>query len=37
MSKAYFDRKKWEVMARQESFTSDYTPTMADEDDDYSL
>ncbi|KAB2625240.1 hypothetical protein D8674_016900 [Pyrus ussuriensis x Pyrus communis] len=37
MSKAYFNRKKGEIMARQELFTSDYTPTMADEDDAYGL
>ena len=37
MSKAYFDRKMGEIMARRELFTSDYTPTMADEDDDYIL
>ncbi|KAB2632053.1 hypothetical protein D8674_028300 [Pyrus ussuriensis x Pyrus communis] len=36
ISKTYFDRKKREIMA-QELFTSDYTPTMANEDDDYSL
>ncbi|KAM1609639.1 hypothetical protein ACFX1R_023125 [Malus domestica] len=37
MSKAYFDRKKREIMAQRELITSGYTPTMADEDDDYSL
>ncbi|KAM1142660.1 hypothetical protein ACFX2B_031270 [Malus domestica] len=37
MSKAYFDRKKREIMARRELFTSDYAPTMGDEDDDYGL
>ncbi|TQE01625.1 hypothetical protein C1H46_012764 [Malus baccata] len=37
MSKAYFDRKKRGIMAQKKLFTSDYTPTMTDEDDDYSL
>ncbi|XP_068317045.1 uncharacterized protein [Pyrus communis] len=37
MSKACFDRKKREIMAQQELFISNYTPTMVDEDDDYSL
>ncbi|KAB2595963.1 hypothetical protein D8674_031413 [Pyrus ussuriensis x Pyrus communis] len=37
MSKTYFDRKKRKIMTQWELFTSDYTPTMADEDDDYSL
>ncbi|TQD83386.1 hypothetical protein C1H46_031031 [Malus baccata] len=36
MSKTYFDRKKREIMARRELFTSDYNPTIAaDDDDDY--
>ncbi|KAM1537980.1 hypothetical protein PS1_002865 [Malus domestica] len=34
MNKAYFDRKKREIMVRRELFTSDYTPSMADDDDD---
>ncbi|KAB2624538.1 hypothetical protein D8674_016198 [Pyrus ussuriensis x Pyrus communis] len=35
MSKAYFDRKKKkEIMSRQQLFTFDYTPTMADDEDD---
>ncbi|TQE10486.1 hypothetical protein C1H46_003941 [Malus baccata] len=34
MSKAYFDRKKKEIMSRRQLFTSDYTPTMADDEDD---
>ncbi|KAB2636933.1 hypothetical protein D8674_027467 [Pyrus ussuriensis x Pyrus communis] len=34
MSKAYFDRKKWEIMIRRQLFTFDYTPTMADDEDD---
>ena len=34
MSKAYFDMKKKEIMARRQLFTSDYTPTMADDEDD---
>ncbi|KAB2607187.1 hypothetical protein D8674_006904 [Pyrus ussuriensis x Pyrus communis] len=37
MSKVYFDRKKREIMARRELFTSNYNPTMADDDDDYKL
>ncbi|KAB2600085.1 hypothetical protein D8674_010356 [Pyrus ussuriensis x Pyrus communis] len=37
MSKAYFDRKKRGIMTQRELSTSDYTPTMVDEDDDYSL
>ncbi|CAN6678981.1 unnamed protein product [Malus baccata var. baccata] len=32
--KAYFDRKKKEIMSRRQLFTSDYTPTMADDEDD---
>ncbi|KAM2000420.1 hypothetical protein ACFX16_007728 [Malus domestica] len=34
MSKAYFDRKKKEIMSRRQLFTSDYTPTIADDEDD---
>ncbi|KAB2600562.1 hypothetical protein D8674_042121 [Pyrus ussuriensis x Pyrus communis] len=39
MSKAYFDKKKKkkkkrEIMARRQLFTSDYTPTMANDEDD---
>ncbi|RXH88019.1 hypothetical protein DVH24_037664 [Malus domestica] len=34
MSKAYFDRKKREIMVQRELFISDYNPTMADDDDD---
>ncbi|TQD73006.1 hypothetical protein C1H46_041468, partial [Malus baccata] len=34
MSKTYFDRKKNEIMSRRQLFTSDYTPTMADDEDD---
>ncbi|XP_070666895.1 uncharacterized protein [Malus domestica] len=34
MSKAYFDRKKKEIMVRRQLFTSDYTPTMPDDEDD---
>ncbi|XP_050133099.1 uncharacterized protein LOC126609146 [Malus sylvestris] len=34
MSKAYFDRKKKEIMTRWQLFTSDYAPTMADDEDD---
>ncbi|KAB2610834.1 hypothetical protein D8674_018866 [Pyrus ussuriensis x Pyrus communis] len=35
MSKAYFDRKKKkEIMTRRQLFTSDYTPTMVDDEDD---
>ncbi|KAB2629010.1 hypothetical protein D8674_033805 [Pyrus ussuriensis x Pyrus communis] len=34
--KSYFDREKREIMAQRELCTSDYTPTMADDDDDYS-
>ena len=34
MSKAYFDRKKKEIMSRRQLFTSDYTPTMRDDEDD---
>ncbi|CAN6686751.1 unnamed protein product [Malus baccata var. baccata] len=34
MNKAYFDRKKKEIMARRQLFTSDYTPTMTDDEDD---
>ncbi|KAM1253103.1 hypothetical protein ACFX2J_041031 [Malus domestica] len=34
MSKAYFDRKKNEIMTRRQLFTSDYTPTMVDDEDD---
>ena len=34
MSKAYFDMKKKEIMARRQLFTSNYTPTMADDKDD---
>ncbi|KAB2608441.1 hypothetical protein D8674_011609 [Pyrus ussuriensis x Pyrus communis] len=34
MSKAHFDRKKKEIMSRRQLFTSDYTPTMADDEDD---
>ncbi|KAB2635170.1 hypothetical protein D8674_025704 [Pyrus ussuriensis x Pyrus communis] len=34
MSKAYFDRKKKEIMSRRQLFTSDYTHTMADDEDD---
>ncbi|KAB2595905.1 hypothetical protein D8674_031355 [Pyrus ussuriensis x Pyrus communis] len=37
MSKAYFDRKMREIMSLWELFTSNYIPTMADEDDDYSI
>ncbi|RXH94334.1 hypothetical protein DVH24_024018 [Malus domestica] len=32
MNKAYFDRKRREIMTRQQLFTSDYTPTMADDE-----
>ncbi|TQE01123.1 hypothetical protein C1H46_013262 [Malus baccata] len=32
MSKAYFDRKKKEIMSRQQLFVTDYTPTMADDE-----
>ncbi|KAB2595055.1 hypothetical protein D8674_030505 [Pyrus ussuriensis x Pyrus communis] len=34
MSKAYFDRKKKEIMSRRQLFTSDYTLTIADDEDD---
>ncbi|KAB2600307.1 hypothetical protein D8674_010578 [Pyrus ussuriensis x Pyrus communis] len=34
MSKTYFDRKKKEIMSRRQLFTSDYTPTVADDEDD---
>ena len=34
MSKAYFDRKKREIMHRRQLFNDDYTPTMADDEDD---
>ncbi|RXH93675.1 hypothetical protein DVH24_014251 [Malus domestica] len=33
-TKAYFDRKKKEIMSRRQLFTSDYTPTMVDDEDD---
>ena len=33
MSKAYFDMKKKEIIVRRQLFTSDYTPTMADDED----
>ncbi|CAN6694845.1 unnamed protein product [Malus baccata var. baccata] len=33
MSKAYFDREKKEIMTRRQLFTSDYTHTMADDED----
>ncbi|KAB2617992.1 hypothetical protein D8674_013861 [Pyrus ussuriensis x Pyrus communis] len=32
--KAYFDWKKRDIMTRQQLFTSDYTPTMVDDEDD---
>ncbi|KAM2527197.1 hypothetical protein EV2_025917 [Malus domestica] len=32
MSKAYFDRKKKDIMTRRQLFTSDYTPTMVDDE-----
>ncbi|KAM0970089.1 hypothetical protein EV1_017988 [Malus domestica] len=34
MSKVYFDRKKKDIMIRQQLFTSDYTITMVDDEDD---
>ena len=35
ISKAYFDRrKKKEIRTRRQLFTSDYTPTMTDDEDD---
>ncbi|KAM1836243.1 hypothetical protein ACFX14_018194 [Malus domestica] len=34
MSKAYFDRKKKDIMIRRQLFTSDYTTTMVDDEDD---
>ncbi|CAN6563863.1 unnamed protein product [Malus baccata var. baccata] len=34
MSKAYFDRKNKDIMTRRQLFTFDYTPTMADDEDD---
>nr|XP_028950329.1 uncharacterized protein LOC114821599 [Malus domestica] len=34
MSKAYFDKKKREIMARRQLFTFNYTPTMVDDEDD---
>ncbi|KAB2598599.1 hypothetical protein D8674_001519 [Pyrus ussuriensis x Pyrus communis] len=37
MSKAYLVREKREIMVLRKLFTSDYTPTMAHEDDDYRL
>ncbi|KAB2611030.1 hypothetical protein D8674_019062 [Pyrus ussuriensis x Pyrus communis] len=34
MSKAYFDRKKKDIMTRRQLFTSDNTPTMTDDEED---